>query len=44
MGSSQNSQTFRMGRQRSRDSRDRVDEIMQGHQLHYSLVQLRLVG
>ena len=33
-----------MVRQRSRDARDRVDEIVQGHQLHYSLIQLRLVG
>ncbi|MFM8604869.1 MAG: hypothetical protein ACKOBY_04975 [Cyanobium sp.] len=33
-----------MGRPHSRDSRDQVDDIMQGHQLHYSLVQLRLVG
>jgi hypothetical protein len=31
-------------RKRSRDARDRVDEVVQGHQLHYSMVQLRLVG
>lgn len=33
-----------MVRQRSRDARDQVDEVVQAHQLHYSLVQLRLVG
>jgi hypothetical protein len=35
---------FRVGRHRSRDARDRVDEIVLGHQLQYSLMQLRLVG
>lgn len=33
-----------MGRICSRDARDRVDEIVLEHQLHYSLMQLRLVG
>jgi hypothetical protein len=29
---------------RSRDSRHQVDEIMRGHQVQYSLMQLRMVG
>jgi|694.fasta_scaffold02864_23 hypothetical protein len=33
-----------MGPRRSRDERDRVDEVVLSHQLHYSLMQLRLVG
>jgi hypothetical protein len=33
-----------MGLSRNRDSREQVEAIIQGHQLTYSLMQLRLVG